>query len=93
VASNYVSAIWEGFILPTYSEMYSFYTESNDGIRVYVNDVLVTDSLVDSSTDTDTQLIISLAISLTAGKLVPIKVMYYQNTGVAMVTLSWESTS
>jgi hypothetical protein len=77
VAANYVSAIWEGFLLPTYSEMYSFYTESNDGIRVYVNDVLVTDSLVDSASDTDTQLILSSAISLTVGKLVPIKFMYY----------------
>lgn len=54
VALDYVSIQWDGFLMPIYSETYTFYTESNDGVRVYVNDVIIIDSLIDSTSDTDT---------------------------------------
>jgi hypothetical protein len=38
VASNYVSIEWVGYILPLYSESYTFKILANDGARVYVND-------------------------------------------------------
>ena len=74
VAQDYVSIDWTGFLLPLYTEAYTFYVESNDGIRVYVNNVLLIDSLVDSTSDTDTHLITSASISLHAGQLVPIRI-------------------
>ena len=43
VASNYVSIEWEGFILPEFSEDYSFEVNCNDGVRLWVNDVLLID--------------------------------------------------
>ena len=79
--------------MPTYSETYTFYSESNDGIRLYVNNQLISDRLIDSTSDTDTRLVTSTTIALTAGKLVPIRVMYYETTGVAMIALFWKSTS
>jgi len=38
-------------------------------------------------------LITSATVTLTANQLVPIKVMYYETTGVAMISLFWYSTS
>ena len=56
--------------------------------------MVVIDLLIDSVSDLDTHMFASTTpILLTAGQLVPITVMYYQNTGVAMVDLSWWSTS
>ena len=78
---------------PLYTETYTFYVESNDGIRVYVDDIMIIDHLIDSTSDTDTHLITSFTISLTANQLVPIKVMYYETTGVAMISMYWFSTS
>ena len=36
LASDYVSIIWEGLLLPEYSEDYTFYIDSNDGVRLEV---------------------------------------------------------
>ena len=41
------SARWTGQILPKYSETYTFYTFSDDGIRVWVNNQLVINSWFD----------------------------------------------
>ena len=94
VAQDYVSIDWTGLLLPLYSEPYTFYVEANDGIRVYVNDALVIDYLIDSTSDTDTHLITSATpLTLTAGQLASIRVQYYDTVGVAMVALFWQSTS
>jgi hypothetical protein len=37
IARDYVSVEWDGFLKPLYTETYTFYVESNDGVRVYVN--------------------------------------------------------
>lgn len=90
VAKDYVSVVWKGYLKPVYSEAYTFYCESNDGVRVYVNDQIVIDRLVDSVNDLDTHLeISSTPIALESGKLVPITVMYYETTGNAMIALYW----
>jgi len=68
--------------------------ESNDGVRVIVNDKVVIDALRDSVTDLDTHLEISnVALPLKAGKMVPITIQYYETTGIAMVALYWQSAS
>jgi PA14 domain len=90
VAKDYVSVVWKGYLMPAYTESYTFYAEANDGVRVYVNDQVVIDMLEDSTSDLDTHLEVSTtALPLQAGMLVPITVMYYESTGVAMVALSW----
>jgi hypothetical protein len=38
VASDYVSIVWKGFLKPLYDQDYTFLVESNDGVRVIVND-------------------------------------------------------
>lgn len=93
VASNYVSIEWEGFFLPAYTETYTFYLEANDGVRLYVNEELVIDELTDLASDSDSHILASSTVALTASELASVKVQYYDATGTAFVSLFWESTS
>jgi len=93
VASNYVSIEWEGFVLPAYSESYTFYLEANDGVRLYVNEELLIDELSDLASDSDAHILTSSSVTLTANTLASIKVQYYDSVGNAFVSLFWESTS
>ena len=67
VASDYVSIEWDGYFSALYSENYTFSVEANDGIRVYINNQIVIDYLVDSTSDTDIHILSSTPIALTAG--------------------------
>jgi hypothetical protein len=42
-ASDYVSVRWQGRLLPSYSETFTFYTDADDGARLWVNDVQLID--------------------------------------------------
>ena len=88
VASDYVGVEWNGYILPATSESYTFYVTCNDGVRVYVNNVLVIDNYVSVGTG---KLIIdqSTPIALTAGQFYPIKVQYFEQTSEASIALEW----
>ena len=91
IASNYVSVEWTGFLLPTYSEEYTFVVHVNDGVKVWVGDTVVIDSLVDVE-GTEVRLT-SIPVTLTAGVFTPIKVQYYEATGSAFVALYWQSAT
>ena len=91
VASNYVSVEWSGFLLPTYSEAYTFVVHVNDGVKVWVGETVVIDSLVDVS-GTEVRLT-STAFTLSAGVFTPLRIQYYEATGTAFIALYWQSTS
>jgi len=77
---------WTGKVQPRYSETYTFYTNSDDGISVWVNGVkLIYNWTNHSSTEN------SGSITLVAGKQYDILVEYYQATGFAVSKLSWSS--
>lgn len=82
------SARWSGEVEPTHSEDTTFYTVSDDGVRLWVDDELVIDNWVDQAATE-----VSGSISLTAGKRVPIVMEYFENGGDAVARLSWESAS
>ena len=63
----------------------------NDGVKVWVGDTVVIDSLVDV-TGTEIRLT-SIQVTLTAGVFTPIKLQYYEATGTAFVALYWQSAS
>lgn len=42
-AADYVSVRWMGRLLPPYSEMFTFYTNADDGVRLWVNDIQLID--------------------------------------------------
>lgn len=82
------SVRWTGQVQPQFSEVYTFFTTSDDGIRLWVNNVLL---INDWNNHGPTER--SATILLTAGTRYEIKVEYYEATGGAVARLSWSSAS
>jgi len=82
------SVRWAGQVQPRFSESYTFYTVSDDGIRLWVNNQLIIDRWIDQA---PTEW--SGVISLQAGALYDIRVEYYENGGGATAQLFWSSPS
>jgi hypothetical protein len=79
---------WTGFVTPSTSETYTFYTVSDDGVRLYVDEkLLINNWTVHSPTEN------SATISLQAGKSYAIKLEYFENRGGAVAKLIWSSPS
>ena len=83
--SNNFSVRWSGFVKPTYSQNFTFYTNTSKGVRLWVNNVLVINRW-NNTTATEYS---SAAIKLDANSIYTIKMEV--NGGTA--TLSWSSTS
>ncbi|MDF5707960.1 MAG: PA14 domain-containing protein [Nostoc sp. S4] len=82
------SVRWTGQVQAKYSETYNFYTSSDDGVRLWVNNQLLIDHFVNQS---NTEY--SGSINLVAGQKYDIKLEYFDNTYSAVSRLSWSSTS
>lgn len=82
------SVRWTGQITPTYSETYTFYTTTDDGVRLWVNGVLIIDHWVNQGPTTWTG-----TIALTAGVPASVQMEYYENGGGAVAQLEWSSPS
>lgn len=88
VPVNQFSARWTGKIKPRYSEAYSFYTFSDDGIRLYVNNTLVIDNWTYHGEVENTG-----TITLVGGQLYDIRLEYFEGNSMATAKLSWSSLS
>ncbi|MDE3248500.1 MAG: T9SS type A sorting domain-containing protein [Bacteroidota bacterium] len=88
VPEDLYSVRWTGKVQPNFSETYTFYTVSDDGIRLWVNGQLLVDNWVNQGATEK-----SGTISLVAGQFYDIVVEYYENTGEAVTKLLWSSTS
>ena len=84
--SNF-SVRWNGFIKPSKTESVTFYTSSDDGVRLWVNGALVIDNWTYHGTQENT----SAAIPLMAGKLTSIRMEFFQGYGGAVAKLLWSS--
>ena len=77
VAREYVSVEWTGYLQPVETGAHSFKVEANDGVRLYVGNQLIIDSMADVL-DADVRRNTSLeAVALEAGLLAPVRVQYY----------------
>jgi hypothetical protein len=81
------STRWEGKIKPQYTELYTFKTDSDDGVRLWVDNNLIIDSF------TGGPQIHTGQINLTGGTLYNIKFEYKQDTGPGYCHLKWSSPS
>ena len=77
---------WTGAILPVYTETYTFYTYSDEGVRLWVDDKLVIDHWTAHTAAEK-----SGTIYLTAREKHAIRVEYYEDAGPATMKLSWSS--
>ncbi|MBN2765294.1 MAG: T9SS type A sorting domain-containing protein [Paludibacteraceae bacterium] len=86
-ADNF-SVRWTGKILPRFSDNYTFYINSDNGRRLWINNKLIIDKWLD---DYDVEY--SGSISLTANQLYEIKLEYFDSYGGASCKLEWFSAS
>ena len=89
IAKDFWNARWQGQIEPLFSELYTFYLTVNDMGRVWINNQLVIDGWVASSSGKT----IAGTIALTAGQTVPIRVDFAEKAGDAKVKLEWSCAS
>jgi len=85
---DYFSIRWTGEVEADYSETYSFTTRTDDGVRLWVNDVLIINRWIDQAPAEHTG-----SIDLLAGQRYSIKMEFYEKGGGAVAQLSWQSAS
>ena len=88
ISSDRFSIRWSGKIIPRYSETYTFYVVSDDGVRLWVNNQLIIDDWNDHLEKEN-----SGSIALTAGQKYDIKLEYYENDNIATLRMLWSSQS
>lgn len=84
VGNDNFSIRWDGWVVPDYTGTFTFYTKSDDGVRLWVNN----QSLVSNWTDhapTEN----SGSIALTAGVPVPLRMEFYERASGAVAELRW----
>ncbi|HWV98127.1 MAG TPA: DUF1800 family protein [Candidatus Acidoferrum sp.] len=87
-SGGYYCVRWTGQVQPQYSETYYFDANTDDGVRVWVNNQLIIDHWVaQSATDAIG------TIALQAGVRYNIQMDYFQVNGSAVSHLSWYSPS
>jgi hypothetical protein len=84
------SVRWRGEVEAAFSEVYTFYTRTNDGSRLWVDDELVVDKWAWVNRVVDTR---GRPIQLTAGERHSILMEYYHEDEGAEAHLLWQSAS
>ncbi len=79
---------WSGFLTSSVTGPHSFQTRSDDGVRLWVNGVLVVDKWVDQGATDDTG---TTTVNLTAATRVPIRLEFYENGGAQECRLRWDT--
>jgi uncharacterized repeat protein (TIGR03806 family) len=88
ISADHFTVKWTGDVQPIFTETYTFYTRTDDGVRLRVNNSLLIDKWVDQG---GTEW--SGTISLMAGRRYSIQMDFYENGGAATAQLSWSSPS
>ena len=88
ISVDHFTVRWTGAVQPQFNETYTFYTTTDDGVRVWVNNQLIIDHFVDQG---PTEW--SGTIALLPQERYNIRMDYYENGGGAQASLSWSSPS
>lgn len=83
-SASQFSARWTGMIEPTAGEEYTFYTNSNDGVRLWIDGKLLIDNWTDHSETEDKGV-----VRLEAGKKYSLKLEYFYAGGSGITRLHW----
>ena len=82
------SVRWTGYVQAPTPGAYTFYTVTDDGVRLWVNGSKIVDSWVDQAPTEHTG-----AVSLATGVKCPITMEFYQNQGGSVAQLLWSGPS
>ncbi|MFZ2148247.1 MAG: PA14 domain-containing protein [Sedimentisphaerales bacterium] len=86
VGQDNFSVRWTGEVEAAFTETYTFYTNSDDGVRLWVDGQQLVDNwTVHTNTEN------SGNINLAAGQTYSVVMEYYDNEGVAVAELRWSS--
>lgn len=80
------SARWSGFLTPKTSGRYTLSTQSDDGVRLFVEDKLVIDNWTDHGSTEDR----SVPLTLVKGRQYSLRLEYYNSGGEGSAALQWE---
>lgn len=89
ISSDFFTTRWTGTVMPRFTENYTFYTTSDDGVRVWLDGQLIIDKWIDQG-PTEWA---SAPVSLVGGQAYALRVEFYEHWGGAMVQLRWSSAS
>ncbi|WP_171597133.1 PA14 domain-containing protein [Marinifilum caeruleilacunae] len=84
VGNNQFSIRFQGVVKAPQTGTYTFYTNSDDGVRLWVNGIQLIDDWRDHGVQQR-----SGTIDLTADELASVRLDYYENGGGAVVRLEW----
>lgn len=88
IGADTFSIRWTGQIEPLYNNTYTFYTTSDDGVRLWINNQLIINNWTDHAPTID-----QASIVLNANQKYDIRLEYYENGGGAAIRLEWSSPS
>ena len=86
VGDDNFSVRWTGEVEAVFTETYTFYPRTDDGVRLWVDGQLLVDSWVDRGATENRG-----TIDLIAGTTYSLVMEYYENTGGAVAELRWSS--
>jgi glucose/arabinose dehydrogenase len=86
IGINTFSARWTGQVRSAVTGTHTFYTVSDDGVRLWVDNVLVVDNWTDHPPTEN-----SGTINLTAGQRYDIRMELYENAGGTVARLLWSA--
>ena len=95
MGSDNFSIEWTGEIEATFSETYNFRMRHDDGVRLWIDGVLVINTEFNERDNPGESNVFesSGTATLQAGERVPIMIEYYEADGPANISLMWESAS
>ena len=88
VGDDNFSARWTGEVEAAFTETYTFYTNSDDGVRLWIDGQQIVNNWTDHGTVENRG-----TIDLTAGSTYSLVMEYYENGGGAVAELRWSSPS
>jgi hypothetical protein len=83
--TTYYSVRWTGSLVPPATGSYTFYTLSDDGVRLWVNGTQLVNNWTSHSATEN-----SGTTSLTAGQRVFVRLDYQQLTSDSVIALGWQ---
>jgi len=90
VDEDFFSVRWRGEIQVAFSEVYTFYTRTNDGSRLWIDEKLIVDKWAWVNRVVDTR---GEPIELVGGQRYSIRMEWFNEDGDAEAHLLWESAS
>jgi hypothetical protein len=88
ISTDHFTVRWTGAVQPQFNDTYTFYTTTDDGVRLWVNGQLIVNEWIDQGATEWNG-----SIALAAGQKYPVTMEYYENAGAAVAQLSWSSPS